>query len=66
VAPYLVDRYSERRESAEELTKRVNQRSIGQFVTNQTGIKARDEPAGHHAFYGPVGVRLRVVGLAGP
>ncbi len=28
VAPYLVDRYSERRESAEELSKRVNQRSI--------------------------------------
>lgn len=26
VAPYLVDRYSERRESAEELSKRVNQR----------------------------------------
>ena len=25
---YLVDRYSERRESAEELSKRVNQRSI--------------------------------------
>lgn len=28
VVPYLVDRYSERRESAEELTKRVNLRSI--------------------------------------
>jgi arsenic resistance protein ArsH len=28
VAPYLVDRYSERRESAEELAKRVNIRSI--------------------------------------
>jgi arsenical resistance protein ArsH len=28
VAPYLVDRYSERRESAEELSKRVNQRAI--------------------------------------
>lgn len=28
VAPYLVDRYSERRESAEELSKRVNQKSI--------------------------------------
>jgi len=28
VAPYLVDRYSERRESAAELSKRVNQRSI--------------------------------------
>jgi arsenical resistance protein ArsH len=27
-APYLVDRYSERKESAEELSKRVNQRSI--------------------------------------
>ena len=26
-APYLVDRYSERRESAEQLSKRVNQRS---------------------------------------
>jgi arsenic resistance protein ArsH len=25
VAPYLVDRYSERRESAEEMSKRVNQ-----------------------------------------
>ncbi len=25
---YLVDRYSERRESAEELSKRVNQRSL--------------------------------------
>jgi len=28
VAPYLVDRYSERKESALELSKRVNQRSI--------------------------------------
>jgi arsenical resistance protein ArsH len=28
VAPYLVDRYSERRESAEALSRRVNQRSI--------------------------------------
>jgi hypothetical protein len=28
VAPYPVDRYSERRESAEELSKRVNLRSI--------------------------------------
>lgn len=28
VAPFLVDRYSERKESAEELSKRVNQRSI--------------------------------------
>ena len=28
VAPYLVDRYSERRESAEALSKRVNQRSL--------------------------------------
>jgi arsenical resistance protein ArsH len=28
VSPYLVDRYSERRESAEALSKRVNQRSI--------------------------------------
>ena len=28
VAPYLVDRYSERRESAAELSKRVNQRAI--------------------------------------
>jgi arsenical resistance protein ArsH len=28
VAPYLVDRYSERRESAEELSKRVNHRAI--------------------------------------
>jgi len=28
VAPYLVDRYSERRESAAELAKRVNQRAI--------------------------------------
>jgi arsenic resistance protein ArsH len=28
VAPYLVDRYSERRESADELAKRVNLRSI--------------------------------------
>ena len=28
VAPYLVDRYSERRESADELSKRVNQRAI--------------------------------------
>jgi len=27
-AAYLVDRYSERRESAEQLSKRVNQRSI--------------------------------------
>ena len=28
IAPYLVDRYSERKESAQELSKRVNQRSI--------------------------------------
>ncbi|MFZ4288206.1 arsenical resistance protein ArsH [Variovorax sp. HJSM1_2] len=28
LAPYLVDRYSERKESAAELSKRVNQRSI--------------------------------------
>jgi len=28
VVPYLVDRYSERKESAEELSRRVNQRSI--------------------------------------
>ncbi|MEP7314119.1 MAG: arsenical resistance protein ArsH [Pseudomonadota bacterium] len=28
VAPYLVDRYSERRESAAQLSKRVNQRSL--------------------------------------
>ena len=28
VAPYLVDRYSERKETAEELSKRVNQRSL--------------------------------------
>ena len=28
VSPYLVDRYSERKESAAELSKRVNQRSI--------------------------------------
>ena len=28
VAPYLVDRYSERKESAEALSQRVNQRSI--------------------------------------
>jgi arsenic resistance protein ArsH len=28
VAPYLVDRYSERRESAEEMSTRVNQSSI--------------------------------------
>lgn len=28
IAPYLVDRYSERRESAEQLSKRVNQRSL--------------------------------------
>jgi arsenic resistance protein ArsH len=28
VSPYLVDRYSERKESAQELSKRVNQRSI--------------------------------------
>jgi arsenical resistance protein ArsH len=28
VAPYLVDRYSERRESAEQLSRRVNQRSL--------------------------------------
>jgi arsenic resistance protein ArsH len=27
-APYLVDRYSERKESAGELSKRVNQKSI--------------------------------------
>jgi arsenic resistance protein ArsH len=28
VAPYLVDRYSERKESAEELSKRVNQAQV--------------------------------------
>jgi arsenic resistance protein ArsH len=28
VAPYLVERYSERKESAEELSKRVNQKSL--------------------------------------
>ncbi len=28
IAPYLVDRYSERKESAQELSKRVNQKSI--------------------------------------
>jgi len=28
VAPFLVDRYSERKESADVLSKRVNQRSI--------------------------------------
>ena len=28
IAPYLVDRYSERKESAEELSKRVNQKTI--------------------------------------
>ena len=28
VAPYLVDRYSERKESAHELSRRVNQRAI--------------------------------------
>jgi len=28
VAPYLTDRYSERKESVEELSKRVNQKSI--------------------------------------
>lgn len=28
VSPYLVDRYSERKESAEALSKRVNQRAI--------------------------------------
>jgi arsenic resistance protein ArsH len=28
VAPYLVDRYSERKESAEALSKRVNQKTI--------------------------------------
>jgi arsenic resistance protein ArsH len=28
VSPYLVERYSERKESAEELSKRVNQKAI--------------------------------------
>jgi arsenic resistance protein ArsH len=28
ISPYLVDRYSERKESAEELSKRVNQKTI--------------------------------------
>ena len=28
VAPYLVDRYSERRETAEQLSRRVNQPSL--------------------------------------
>jgi arsenic resistance protein ArsH len=28
IAPYLVDRYSERKESAQALSQRVNQRSV--------------------------------------
>jgi arsenic resistance protein ArsH len=28
LVPYLVDRYSERKESADELSKRVNQRAM--------------------------------------
>ena len=28
VAPYLVDRYSERKETAEQLSKRVNQKAL--------------------------------------
>ena len=28
IGPYLVDRYRERKESAEELSKRVNQKAI--------------------------------------
>jgi arsenic resistance protein ArsH len=28
IAPYLVDRYSERKESADELSMRVNQKSL--------------------------------------
>ena len=28
ISPYLVDRYSERKESADELSKRVNQKAI--------------------------------------
>jgi len=28
IAPYLVDRYSERKESAQDLSKRVNQKTI--------------------------------------
>jgi len=28
ITPYLVDRYSERKESAEELSRRVNQNKI--------------------------------------
>jgi arsenic resistance protein ArsH len=28
IAPYLVDRYSERKESSDDLSKRVNQKSI--------------------------------------
>jgi arsenic resistance protein ArsH len=28
VSPYLVDRYSERKETAEELSKRVNQKNL--------------------------------------
>jgi arsenic resistance protein ArsH len=28
IAPYLVDRYSERKESGDQLSKRVNQKSI--------------------------------------
>ena len=28
VAPYLVDRYSERKETADEVSKRVNQKTI--------------------------------------
>ena len=28
IGPYLVDRYSERKETVEELSKRVNQRAL--------------------------------------
>ena len=41
-AGYLADRYSERKESADELSKRVNQRSWSRAVTRR---RPRDDPA---------------------
>ena len=42
ISPYLVDRYSERKESADELSKRVNQKAIervGAAYSGKTGLE---------------------------
>lgn len=41
IGPYLVDRYSERKESAEELMKRVNQGNLMRAVPVATRVQRR-------------------------